>query len=129
MKKVIDWLYLHLPKTDSLSVLELKELNDGDSGFEDAQKITKGDLYEHDVTDGEFNEDIDDVEQVDVEVAKTLYVIQDNSKPSTYKPVFLFSFLDEDEAQETFIILAQKKLDKIYLVEFQKLFPSYFERS
>lgn len=129
MEKVIDWLCQHLPKVENLPLIKLKELNDHDIGFEDAQQITKGELYEKDVTDGEFNPDIDDVEQVEFKVAKTLYVIQDNSKSSTYKPVFLFSFLDEDEAQETFIILAQKKLDTINLNEFQRLFPSYFERT
>lgn len=126
MENVIDWLYQHLPKTDSLPVIELDELDDGDAGFEDAVKITKGDVYEQEVTDGEFNEDIDDVEQIEFDVAQTLYVIKDNSKSSTYNPVFLFSFLDEDEAQETFILLAQKKLDQIYLDEFRKLFPYLF---
>ena len=125
MENVIDWIYLHLPKTDSLPVIELDELDAGDVGFEDAVKITKGDVYEQEVTDGVYNEDIDDIEQIEFEVAQTLYVIKDNSKSSTYHPVFLFSFLDADEAQETFIIIAQKKLETIHLDEFQKLFPNY----
>jgi len=115
-KQKVEWLLSHLPRIDTLPLIELKELNEGDSDFENAQMITEGELHEEGVTDGEFNSDEDEVEQIEFKIANPLYVVQDNSKSK-----LLFSSLDEDEATEIFISFAEQNLSKKDLKEFQRL--------
>ena len=122
----LDWLKSHLPKINGLPVLELDEINDSDIGFEDAQKITKGELWDDDSVDGEYDEDTDEIEEIDFQTAKTLFVIRRNSEGANrHKPNFIFSSTDEDETEEKYIELAKKELEIKNLEEFRKLFPNY----
>lgn len=122
----IEWLKNHLAKINDLPVLELCELNDSDIGFEDAQKITEGPLYEKDLVSGEYNSDLDEMEEHEFEYAMSLFAIRRNTESSNYyKPQFIFSSTDEDESEDRYIELAKNELASADLLEFKKLFPNY----
>lgn len=122
----LDWLKNQLPKVNDEPILLLEEIDEHDDGFEDAQKITKERLYEKESTEGEYNEDDDEIEKNEVEVAKPLFVIR-KTVPGAHplKLIFLFSSTNEDTTEEKFYELAKRELKPEDQIMFSKLFPNY----